>query len=45
MGAIENFTDSDVEVTQGNTKKSVVVTGTVQVAGTMSKVYMTITVQ
>ena len=45
MGAIENFTDSDVEVTQGNSKKSVVVTGTVQVAGTMSKVYMTITVQ
>lgn len=45
VGAIENFTDSDVEVTQGNTKKSVVVTGTVQVAGTMSKVYMTITVQ
>lgn len=45
MGAIENFTDSDVEVTQGNGKKSVVVTGSVQVAGTMSKVYMTITVQ
>lgn len=45
VGAIENFTDSDVEVTQGNSKKSVVVTGTVQVAGTMSKVYMTITVQ
>lgn len=45
MGAIENFTDSDVEVAQGNSKKSVVVTGTVQVAGTMSKVYMTITVQ
>ena len=45
VGAIENFTDSDVEVTQGNSKKSVVVTGSVQVAGTMSKVYMTITVQ
>lgn len=45
VGAIENFTDSDVEVTQGNSKKSVVVTGNVQVAGTMSKVYMTITVQ
>ena len=45
VGAIENFTDSDVEVTQGNSKKSVVVTGSVQVAGTMSKVYMTISVQ
>lgn len=45
VGAIENFTDSDVEVKQGNSKKSVVVTGSVQVAGTMSKVYMTITVQ
>lgn len=45
VGAIENFTDSDVEVTQGNSKKSVVVTGSIQVAGTMSKVYMTITVQ
>lgn len=44
MGAIENFTDTDVTVAQGDSKKSVVVTGSVQVVNAMSKVYMTITV-
>lgn len=45
MGAIENFTDSDVVISQGNNKKSVVVTGGIEVVGAMSKLYMTVTVQ
>ena len=44
MGAIENFTDSDVKIEQGDNKKSVVVTGSVQVINAMSKLYMTVTV-
>lgn len=44
IGAIENFSDSDVLVRQGNSKKSVVVTDSVTVANAMSKVYMTVTV-
>lgn len=42
--AIENFTDADVEITQGNDKKSVVVQDAVTVVGTMTKLYMTVTV-
>lgn len=42
--AIENFSDSDVTVEQGNTKKSVVVTDAVTVVNAMSKLYMTVTV-
>lgn len=42
--AIENFSDSDVIVEQGNTKKSVVVTDVVTVVNSMSKLYMTVTV-
>lgn len=44
LGAIENFTDTDVTVEQGDNRKSVVVTGSIQVVNAMSKVYMTITV-
>lgn len=40
--AIENFTDEDVTVEQGDTKKSVVVTDTVTVVNTMEKLYMTV---
>jgi len=43
-GAIENFTDKDVTVEQGNTKKSVVVTGKIEVVNAMGKLYMTTTV-
>ncbi len=43
--AIENFSDKDVTVTQGNTKKSVVVTDLVTVVNAMGKLYMTVTVQ
>lgn len=42
--AIENFSDADVTVTQGNTKKSVVVTDLVTVVNAMGKLYMTVTV-
>lgn len=42
--AIEDFTEEDVTVNQGETKKSVVVTDHVTVANTMSKLYMTVTV-
>lgn len=44
MGAIEGFTDSDVTVTQGSTKKSVVVNSAITVVNAMSKLYMTVTV-
>ena len=44
LGAIENFKDSDVSITAGNTKKSVVVTNAIEVVNAMSKLYMTVTV-
>ncbi len=44
MGAIENFTDSDVTIAQGDTKKSVVVTSGIEVVNAMGKLYMTVTV-
>lgn len=40
-GALEEFTDSDVSVAQGNTKKAVVITASVTIANAMSKLYMT----
>lgn len=40
--AIENFTDEDVTVSQGDTKKSVVVTDNITVVNTMEKLYMTV---
>lgn len=42
--AIENFSDSDVSVDQGSTKKSVVVSDAVTVVNAMSRLYMTVTV-
>lgn len=42
--AIEDFSDSDVTVEAGNTKKSVVVTDYVTIVNTMSKLYMIVTV-
>lgn len=44
LGAIENFTDSDVTIAQGDTKKSVVVTSAIEVVNAMDKLYMTVTV-
>lgn len=43
--AIENFSDSDIKVEQGETKKSVIVTDIVTAANAMSKLYMTVTVE
>ena len=42
--AIENFTDEDVKVSQGDTKKAVVVQDAVTVVNAMEKLYMTVTV-
>lgn len=42
--AIEDFSDADVIVTEGKTKKSVVVTDYVTVVNAMGKLYMTVTV-
>ena len=42
--AIENFSDSDVTIEQGDTKKSIVVTDLVTVINAMSKLYMAVTV-
>lgn len=39
--AIENFSDSDVEIGPGETKKSVVVNSAITVVNTMSQLYMT----
>lgn len=45
MRAIEEFSDSDVTVGQGDTKKSVVVSDLVTVVNTMGKLYMVVTVE
>ncbi len=42
--AIENFSDTDVKVEQGNTKKSVLVTDFITVVNAMSKLYMVCTI-
>lgn len=42
--AIENFSDADVVVNQGNTKKAVVVNDLVTVVNTMAQLYMTVLV-
>lgn len=42
--AIENFSDKDVTVSQGDTKKAVVVSDLVNVVNAMAQLYMTVTV-
>lgn len=44
LRAIENFSETDVKVSQGSTKKSVVVESAVTAVNAMSKLYMTVTV-
>ncbi len=41
LGAIENFTDADIAVEQGEDKKTVVVIGSIQVVNAMGRLYMT----
>lgn len=41
LGAIENFTDADIAVEQGEDKRTVVVTGSIQVVNAMGRLYMT----
>lgn len=45
MGAIENFQESDVMVTKGETKKSVVVSSGIEVVHAMGELYMTVIVK
>lgn len=45
LRAIENFDPEQIQVEQGNTKKSVAVRDRVQVTGAMSQLYMRITVE
>ncbi len=42
--AIENFSDTDVTVEQGDSKKAVVVSDAVTVVNAMAKLYMTVTI-
>ena len=42
--AIENFKDTDVTVSEGDTKKSVRANSVIQIVNTMSKLYMTVVV-
>lgn len=44
LGAIENFSDSDVTIEQGESKKAVVVTSAVEIVNAMDKLYMMVTV-
>lgn len=44
LRAIENFTEDNVTVTAGETKKSVVVTDAITVVNAMAQLYMTVTV-
>ena len=44
LGAIEGFTDSDVTVAQGDSKKAVVITSAITVVNAMGKLYETVTV-
>ena len=44
MRAIENFSDADVKVAQGETKKAVVVSDTVTIVNAMGQLYMTVKV-
>ena len=45
LGAIENFSDSDVTVSQGDTKKSVIVSDKVTVINAMAQLYMNVVVE
>lgn len=43
-GALEDFSDSDISVSQGDSKKSVVIEAAITVVNAMSKLYMTTTI-
>ena len=45
LGAIENFSDQDVEVSAGASKSGVSINVAVTVVNTMSQLYMTVTIQ
>lgn len=45
LGAIEDFNNDDVSVSQGDTKKSIVVQSAITIVSTMSQMYMTNKIQ
>lgn len=45
LGAIEDFSSDDVSVSQGNTKKSIVVQSAITIVSAMSQMYMTNEIQ
>lgn len=45
IGAIEDFSNTDVTIEQGDSKKSVVVTDAITIVNAMGKLYMTVTVE
>ncbi|MCQ4637141.1 phage tail sheath family protein [Anaerovorax odorimutans] len=45
LGAIENFEDSDVKVTQGSSKAAVAVSDAITVTGAMEKLYLTCVIE
>lgn len=45
VGAIENFSESDITIAKGEKKGSVVVTDIITIVGTMEQLYMTVSVQ
>ena len=42
--AIENFSDSDVVVSAGNTKRAVIITDKITPVNAMEQIFMTVTV-
>lgn len=45
IGAIENFSDSDIVVSKGSGKGKVVINDVITVSGTMEQLYMTVVIQ
>lgn len=45
LGAIENFEDADVTVAQGKSKTAVMVSDSIEIAGTLEKMYLTCVVE
>ena len=44
MRAIENFDEKEIVISEGDHKKSIVIKDAISIIGTMSKLYMTVSV-
>ena len=44
MRAIQDFSDSNIEISQGNDKGTVVVKDVITIVNTMTQLYMTVTI-